>query len=325
MLTLWVAVTLAFVLIRLIPGGPITVIRAQLRQQYPTASREMIQRGIQTYIGITPDEPMWEQYVDYITGVLLHFDFGRSITLGRPVADVYAEALPWTMFLIGSATFLMTIFSITIGALLAYEQQSKFDIIVSNLSITIGSIPYYLVAILLIALFVTYLGWLPASGARATLLEAGFSVAYIGSILKHAILPILSLSVAGAETVLGMRANSVRILGEDYLRVARLRMLPTHRIALRYVAHNAILPVYTGLVLSVVTLLAGSVILEQIFQYPGVGLYFFQSIGARDYPLMMGGFLMISAATVVAIFVADMTYSWIDPRASAGGAASESY
>ena len=122
-----------------------------------------------------------------------------------------------------------------------------------------------------------------------------------------------------------MRGNSIRVLGEDYIRVARLRMLPTERIALRYVARNAVLPIYTNFIIQIAFVLGGSVILEDIFRYPGVGFYFFNAISRRDFPLMMGGFLLISVAVVIAVFIADITYGLIDPRASVGGADNEVY
>lgn len=121
-----------------------------------------------------------------------------------------------------------------------------------------------------------------------------------------------------------MRGNSISILGEDYIRVARLRGLSRQRIALRYVSRNAMLPMYTGILLSIAFMLGGSVILEQIFAYPGVGFYLFKATVARDYPVMMGGLIMISTAVIFGVLVADLTYSKIDPRA-AGEGQRESY
>ncbi|HET7324230.1 MAG TPA: ABC transporter permease, partial [Halococcus sp.] len=151
-------------------------------------------------------------------------------------------------------------------------------------------------------------------------LAAGFNWPYISSILYHAVLPLLSTTLVGwGGTALSMRGNSISILGEDYIRVARLRGLSRRRIALRYVARNAMLPMYTGIVLAIAFMLGGSVILEQIFTYPGVGYYLFLATVSRDYPLMMGGLIMISTAVVIGVLVADLTYSKIDPRASGEG------
>lgn len=323
--TLWAVVTIAFVLTRLMPGGPVDYLRAQIRQQNPSASEDYIRQQVQSYINIQPDAPIHEQYIEYIVG-LTRLDLGNSVFFGRPVASIYAEAIPWTLFLLGSALTISFLISVGLGALLAYDQGSRLDYVMSTVSIVLNSVPYYVAAILLVAVFVTMTGWFPSSGPYGIEQQVGFNLPFIVSLLEHATLPILSvvLTAFGGQA-LGMRGMSISVLGEDYIRVARLRMLPTHRIALRYVARNAILPIYTGFVIQIAFMLGGSVILEQIFQYPGVGYYFFSAISARDYPLMMGGFLLLSVAVVTAVFVADMTYGLIDPRAGAGGEASEAY
>ncbi|WP_008526856.1 ABC transporter permease [Halorhabdus tiamatea] len=307
------------------PGGPVDYIRAQVRQNNPGATQDQINAMVQTYISIKPDKPVWQQYIDYMAQIL-NGNLGESVYYGRPVADIYAEAIPWTLFIMGSALFISFLISVTLGALIAYEQGTRFDFISSTISIVSNSVPYYIMAIVLIAIFTTKLGWLPANGAVAIDKTPGFNLPYVVSLLKHALLPILSVVLVGfGGRTLQMRGNSIRVLGEDYIRVARLRMLPTHRIALRYVAHNAILPIYTGFVIQIAGVLGGSVILETIFQYPGVGYYFFASIDIPDYPLMMAGFMIISLAIVIAVTVADLTYGLVDPRASAGGDASEAY
>src|SRR5699024_8171781 len=118
---------------------------------------------------------------------------------------------------------------------------------------------------------------------------------------------------------LSMRGNSIQILGNDYLRVARLRGLSERRIALRYVGRNALLPMYTSIMIAIGSILGGSTILDQIFAYPGIGYYVYQSIGPRDYPLMMGGFLIITIGILIGVYIADLTYGLVDPQASTGG------
>ncbi|WP_317175859.1 ABC transporter permease [Halomontanus rarus] len=324
-LTFLAVVTITFVLTRLMPGGPVDYVTAQVRRQNPQASEEQINAMVQAYIGVMPDKPLYEQYIDYFVGIL-QFDLGQSFFYGRSVTSIYAEAIPWTLFILGTATLISFIIAVALGAVMAYEEGTRFDFIASTLSIILNSVPYYIAAIVFIAIFVTILGWLPSGGRSSIDTTAGFNLPYIVDVLKHAAMPIASVVITGfGGQALGMRGNSISVLGKDYIRVARLRMLPTHRIAIRYVAHNAILPIYTGFVIGIAFILGGSVILEEIFNYPGVGYYFFASISSRDYPLMMGGFIIISTAVVIAVVVADMTYGFIDPRASAGGEASESY
>ena len=165
----------------------------------------------------------------------------------------------------------------------------------------------------------------PTGGRTSETVEAGLSLAFLFDALYHAALPVLSfvLTRFGFQA-LAMRGNSINVLGENYLRAAELRGLPSRHIAFQYVGRNAVLPLYTTLMISIGTMFGGTVILEQIFTYPGVGYYMFQAIDARDYPLMMGAFILITTAIVIAILFADLTYGLIDPRAG-GGETRETY
>jgi peptide/nickel transport system permease protein len=153
--------------------------------------------------------------------------------------------------------------------------------------------------------------------------EASLSVTFLVDALWHAAMPIASFVVTtfGLQA-LAMRGNSIRVLGEDYLRVARLRGLPDRRIGIMYVGRNAILPLYTEFMIAIGFMFGGSIILEQIFSYPGIGFYLFQSISSRDFPLMMGTFIVITLSVTLAVYVADLTYGLVDPRA---GGDNESY
>jgi len=324
-LTLFLVITVTFVLTRLMPGGPVDSMRGRLIQENPDMSRDEINQLVEAYVGVRPDEPLHVQYFDYVTDIL-QGDLGQSIFFDQPVIDIYADAIPWTLFVLGTALLVTFAISVTLGALLAYVEGSRFDVGMSSVSIVMNSIPYYIAAIALIAVFATWLDWFPFQGNVGIEKTPGFNLPFMLDALHHATLPMLSVVITGfgAQT-LGMRGNSIRVLGEDYIRVARLRMLPTERIALRYVARNAVLPIYTNFIIQIAFVLGGSVILEDIFRYPGVGFFFFNAISRRDFPLMMGGFLLISVAVVIAVFIADVTYGLIDPRASAGGEESEVY
>lgn len=313
LLTLWAIVTLSFVLIRFLPGSPIDYLIAQLKKRGIPEST--IDNYVDSYINVIPNEPIWAQYLNYVTSIA-QGDFGRSFWSHEPVFDILATALPWTVFLMVIATFITTVMGITIGGLMAYLEGSRFDSVTTVLSIILTSIPYYILAIALIYIFGFQLKWFPTGGRVDSSLTAGLSWPYIESILYHAALPILSMTVPGwGGKALSMRGNSISVLGEDYLRVARLRGLSQSRIALRYVARNAMLPMYTGILVSIGFMFGGAVILEKIFAYPGIGYYLFKAVVSRDYPVMMGGLILISTAVVIGIFIADLTYSKIDPRA----------
>ncbi|MWG33865.1 ABC transporter permease subunit [Halomarina oriensis] len=309
-------VMLTFFLFRVMPGGPIEALRAQLVRS-GRYSPEQIERIISVRTNISPEKPMWAQFFEYFGG-LLTGNFGQSIRTNQPVAEILANAMPWTIFL--SAVSLLLIFAIGIflGAAMAYAESSRFDVSSSVASIVLTSIPFYVVAVI----FVWFLGYqwnlFPTGGRVDNSLTPGLNVDFVVSVLYHGALPIAALVVAGfGNRALQMRGNSIQVLGSDYLRVARLRGLSERRIVTRYVARNAILPMYTSIMLAIGTLFGSSIILEQIFTYPGMGYYIYQSLDAKDYTLLMGGFLFVSFGTIFGVYVADLTYGFIDPRASA--------
>ena len=314
--TIFLVASLTFGLVRLLPGGPFTLLRAQLLRQGVPADE--VDARIANLQNIRPDEPLWQQYIDYMTA-LVQGNFGESISLGEPVVSVLAKAAPWTVFVVLVSTILVFVVGIFLGSLQAYWEGSKFDQLVTGVSISMMSLPFYVVAVLLLYVFAYQFGWLPTAGTISNSVDRSLSVPFVLSALEHSILPIVSytLGAAGGQA-LAMRGNSIQVLGNDYVQVARLRGLSDRRIATRYVARNAILPLYTGFLLLLGFRLGGTVILEQIFSYTGLGYYMITALNANDYPLMMGTFLVITVALVVGVFVADLTYSRIDPRISAG-------
>ncbi|WP_396613908.1 ABC transporter permease (plasmid) [Haloferax sp. S1W] len=324
-LTVLVVVSASFGLIRLLPGGPLDYLRAQAIQQGGSdLSMAEINARIAAQTNIAVDEPVYVQYLDYMAA-MLQGDFGQSIWYDKAVTSVLGPAIPWTVFLTASALFLAFTVGVSLGAFMAYKEGSSFDIASTGIGLFLNSTPGYVVALL----FVAFLGYrfelFPTGGRYASELTPGLNLPFLTSVLYHGTMPILSMAIVGfGGWALNMRGNSIRVLGEDYLRVARLRGLPTRRIAIRYVARNAILPMYTGLMIAIGTVFGGAVIIENIFSYPGVGFYLIQAINARDYPLMMGGFILITVAMIIGITIADLTYGWLDPRAK-GGDSRESY
>lgn len=319
--TIYLVISFTFVLIRQLPGGPADYIRAQLigSGTLTAQERERLDALVQTYVNINPDKPLHEQYVDYLVSTM-QGDLGHSVWHNEPVADLIAQALPWTLFVMMTAILLSFTLGITFGALMAYTEGSRFDIGLSTTLSFFNSVPYYIVGILAVYILAYQYGWFPTNGHHGFAVTPGFNVDYVVDVFYHAALPVFSIVITGAGgRALGMRGNSVRVMGEDYIRVAELRGLSSRRIALHYVGRNAVLPMYTNFMIAIGFLFGGAVILEQIFGYRGVGLLLLQSIKTQDYPLMMGSFLVITVAVVLAIFVADLTYGKLDPRISAGG------
>lgn len=314
-------ITLTFVMVRALPGGPIAYLRAQIMQSRGdnNISQDQLQQIAQDYLNLQVNEPIHVQFVGYV-GQILQGDFGRSYWYGKPVSSLIVDAAPWTIFLLTIAIILTFAIGIVLGALMAYREGQMFDTGWTGVSMFLNSVPYFIAALLFVYIFAVQLAWFPASGNVSSGMNASLSVAYITDVLYHAILPITSLVITGFGGIaLGMRGNAIKEIGEEYIRVAHLRGVPSRRIAIRYVGRNAVLPLYTQFLISVGFMFGGSVVLEEIFAYPGLGYYLLQAINSRDYPLMMGIFIIITVAVVTCVLFADLTYGKIDPRVSDEG------
>ncbi|WP_425490736.1 ABC transporter permease [Haloprofundus salilacus] len=318
--TVWAVTTLSFVLVRMMPGNPMGAMVRQLEAQgvNPVRARQLVELRL----SIDPDKPIPIAYVEYMANIF-QGDLGVSTYYAQPVAEVLAQAMPWTLFVLSWSLFISFFVGISFGALMAYWEGGKLDTGLTSWAILMGSIPYYVLAFMLLIFLAYRLNWFPTSGRAPTGVPAGFNWPYIKGIAHHAALPVMSMLVASGVASLGMRGNSIRVLGSDYLRVARLRGLSDSTISTQYVARNAVLPMYTTLLISIGEMFGGSVVLEQVFQYRGLGYYILAAMYQRDYPLMMGGFMLITIAVVIALLVADLTYGYVDPRA--GGQNSDSF
>jgi len=324
LITLYGIVTLGFVLNRLLPGGPIDYLRQQIAQNperyglNPNSPPEAYRRVIESIIEIPPDQPLHIAYINYMQSVFLEFSLGESIFISRgtPVTELVLARAPWTIFLSSIGLIYGLVIGIFLGSLMAYYEGSKFDIWTSIAMVLDNSVPYYVAAILLLFTLSFQVGWFPTGGRYNPSTTPGVNWPFISSVFYYAALPSLSFVITGfGGRALGIRANSIRLIGSEYIRVAQLRGLPTYRIATSYLARNAILPMYTSIVIGLGGLLGGSVILEEIFQYPGMGMLMFDAVTTRDFPVLMGGFLITSFIFVIGTLLADFTYSLIDPRA----------
>jgi len=325
-MTVFGVIVASFFLIKNMPGGPVDYLIAQLADSRDQSiSPEVVREMSVEYLLVDPNDPVWIQFLDYFTSIL-QGNFGQSFWYQESVSGLIARALPWTIFYAVIALVLSFGIGIVLGSLMGYFEGTKFDAAATLVSQTIVAVPYYIIALVLVFVFAFNLSLFPTGGNKPIGVEAGFTFEFLSSILYHATLPIASLVIARfGFTALSMRGNSVRVLGSDYIRVARLRGLSERRIALLYVGRNAILPLWTGLMIGIGTLFGGSVILEKIFSYPGIGWYILQALNARDMPLLMGSFIVVTIAIVVGLLVADLTYGLIDPRVKQGGDQHEAY
>lgn len=322
-ITFVAGVFITYALYRLMPGGPLEAIMADIVQERTRRGesidpQELGERA-ERLTGINPEDGILEGFYNYAYDIVVYQDFGRSIGFGDPAFDVLFRAMPWSVFISGYGLLLGFTAMVLVGALMAWKEGTKVDSGLTVFVLTMNSIPYYVGAIVMLVVLGFEWGLFPTGGRYPSGVQPGFNLPFMIGVVQHAAMPILSTFIIGfAGGSLGMRANTVRIMGSDYLRSARLRGLSTNRILTRYLTRNAILPIYTGMMIGISGLFGSSVITEQIFQYPGVGWYMFEALELQDYPLLMAGFVFFTAMTVLAILVADFTYGLIDPRAGSG-------
>lgn len=329
--TIWIALTLTFALIRWMPGGPLDFLLAELMAGSigPTggsggtsdqATVEQFERLAELYLNVDPTQPVYIQYIEWMAAVLSG-DLGQSIFYQQPVAEILAFAIPWTVLLMSIAVVLSFLQQVIFGGIMANFEGSRLDVGLTTFLTWFHSIPFFVWGILMLFILGFQLEWFPNGGQVDPTAEPGLNLEYILGVIHHAALPIIALALASLGSgALSMRGNAIQILGKDYVRVARLRGLNTRRVSVFYIARNAILPMYTNLLLSIAFVFGGSLILEAIFNYPGLGWFTFRALQARDYPLLMGGFLLFIIATVIAMLIADLTYPYVDPRIKHGEA-----
>jgi peptide/nickel transport system permease protein len=315
---LWTAATVNFVVPRLSDRDPISERLMQIASQ-GGGSLAGVQEMVASYqarYGL--DQPMWDQYLRYL-GSVLRFDLGYSITnYPTRVADQIAYALPWTLGLLGTATIIAFILGSMIGALAAWPRAPRLFRNVMPLFIVLSAIPFYLVGLVLVYFIGFRLGWLPSSGGHPLTAVPEFSWSFAGDVLRHSILPAFSIVIASTGYwALGMRGMMVGVQGEDYMTFADAKGLRPTRIFFVYGVRNALLPQVTALALALGKLITGSVLVEIVFAYPGVGTLLFESIKLSDFPTIYGCVLVLVAATGVAMIVVDLLYPLLDPRVRA--------
>ncbi|MEU0519217.1 ABC transporter permease [Streptosporangium sp. NPDC006007] len=311
-----VVTTISFLIIRNIPGDPMLARYEKLVEQ--GMSPEQAERATAVLYGFMPSGTMWEQYLDYISG-LFRLDLGQSVSIpGAAVTDVLASAAKWTLLPVLVGTLLSFLVGIIVGVYAAIRRSGRLGDVLAISGSLLHGLPQYVLALLLGAVFTTLLPILPSGGTADIMFEPGFNAAYIGSLIQHATLPIATYALASyGGWILAMKSSVVSVLGDDFILAAELRGLK-RGIIFRYVARNAILPLFTILALSLGLLFGGAIFIERIFNYPGLGLLLIDSITSRDYALMGGAFLLITVAIVIANIAADLLYTAIDPRVRSG-------
>ena len=315
LLIVWLAATLNFWLPRLSGQDPV---REKLLQQaqlggYVQAGIEAMTREYEQRFGL--DKPLWRQYLAYLYNMArLRFNYSIS-HYPRTVNEIMAEAIPWTVGLLGTTTVLSFTIGTFLGALLAWPRAPRSLQLLLPPLWALHAIPFFLCGLILMYLLAFQLQWLPMFGGYTAGAFPALTPTFIGDVLQHAILPALSIIlVATGGWALTMRGMMVTTQGEDYVTFAEAKGLKSRTVFLRYCVRNAILPQTTALALALGQILSGAVLVEVIFAYPGIGTVLFHAIRENDHFLIQGIVFSVIVALGVATLLLDVLYPWLDPR-----------
>ena len=311
--TMLASLLLIFFVIQAMPGDPVDT----LTQEYMRSSQLSYQQAYnkaKLALNYDPDEPIVERFVSYVKGVATG-NLGQSMSFKESVSTIVLGALPWTLLVCSISLLLAFTVGVILGIYVAWKRSKILDGVLTGYQAVLGSIPDYIVAYLLVLLFSLTLGLFPSKGAYNSAVTPGFNLEFILNVLSHAALPILAYFLTTlAGWIMGMKANCMSVLGEDYINYAKARGISNKRIIFSYLGRNAILPMVTSVAISFGMMFGGSPLIENLFVYPGVGYYLTTAISRRDYPLMQGMFLMIIVMVLLSGVFAEFLNTKLNPR-----------
>jgi peptide/nickel transport system permease protein len=313
---LWGALTIAFFFFRLIPGDPVNTFLQTLQQNYvynQQASAEMIER-YQKEFGL--DGNIFSQYVRHMKKLIFEQDFGPSLlSYPTPAQELILHSLPWTIGLLGISAVLAWVLGLAIGAVAGWRRGKLGSEIATNLSIALAHVPFFFVALILVYIFGYTLGMLPSRSAYDSKIDPGLSLDFIGSVVYHGLLPALSIVIIGTfGWILSTRMLMIPVLGEDYLIYAEAKGLRPGRILSRYALRNCYLPQVTAFGISLGFIFNGNVLVEQLFNYPGLGTTLVNAIKQLDFNTILGITDMAIFSVLTAVLLLDLLLPVLDPR-----------
>ena len=312
-LTMLTSLLLIFFVIQAMPGDPVET----LTQEYMKTGQlgyDQAYAKAKIALNYDPDVPILQRFTTYVKGIASG-NLGQSMAFKESVSKIVLGALPWTLLVCSISLFLSFMVGVILGIYVAWKRSKLLDGVITGYQAVVGSIPDYIVAYLLVLLFSLTLGIFPSKGAYSSNVTPGFNLAFIGSVLSHAALPIFSYFLTTlAGWIMGMKANCLSVLGEDYINYAKARGISNKRIIFSYLGRNAMLPMVTSVAISFGMMFGGSPLIENLFVYPGVGYYLTTAISRRDYPLMQGMFLMIIVMVLISGLIAEFLNTRLNPR-----------
>lgn len=303
LVTIFVALTVNFVLFRVLPGDAVTRV-----SRVPNASPEL-RAALEAQFGL--DKPLWEQYLRYLEQ-LGHGNLGVSFTTRQPVLDNLMEAFGNTLPMVATGTVIAIVLGIAVGVYGAVRRNTVGDHLSTGIAVAFYAFPTQFLGMMLLILFA---GVLPSVGMADPFAVALSPGEQFLDVARHMTLPTLTLVLTlYAENALIVRSAMLETLGEDYILTARAKGLSRRRIIWAYALRNAALPTITQVALSLGAVVSGSILVEVIFSWPGIGRALYDAVLQRDYPMLQGGFLAITVTVVILNYLADLLYFRLDPR-----------
>ncbi len=307
----WAAITLNFLLPRLMPGSPLDAVISRYGaaiQQNPD-----IIPILKAQLG-TSEEPIWEAYPHYVADVFTG-NFGISLANQAPVTEVIGNTLPWSIFLVGTGFLCAFVLGTALGTLAAWRRGGLVDNFFTPALMALQSFPAFFLSMLSVYFLGYKLGWFPIQHAYSTTTVPAWSFHFVSDAFRHAELPILVvMAISTGGWLLGMRNMMINTISEDYITMAHAKGLRDRRVMTRYAARNAILPPLTGFASVFALAVGGLILVEVVFSYPGVGLTLQTAALGHDYPLVQALLLMFSATVLLANLIMDCVYVLLDPR-----------
>jgi len=310
-ITLWAAISLNFFLPRLMPGNPALAMMAQ----YKGHINGQALKALEIAFGVNDHQSLISAYFQYF-GNIFTGNFGVSIVFQmRSVSYEVLQALPWTLGLVGVTTVLAFILGTLVGLVAGWRRGGKLDSWLPPVFVVTSAFPYFWVGLVAVWLFAYKLGWFPENGGYSTNDQIGLNFHFIGDMLEHSILPAFTLLLTAiGGWILTMRNTVITVLAEDYVRMARAKGLKPWTVMWGYAGRNAILPNLTGFAMSLGFVVSGAILVEYVFNYPGVGWMLLDAVSEEDYALMQALFLLITVSVLLAVLASDVLTAIGDPR-----------